>query len=84
MLRPPPTFPSQNMGPIGPVRPAAGSETISHRPALYVQPTEQKATFVAKPQLRNTMAENTRLIPTAVKVRREEQVKPKPKSIGKW
>ena len=43
---------------------------------------EPKAMIEAKPQLRNMMAEVTRLIPTAVKVKREEIAKPKPKFVG--
>ncbi|XP_055334845.1 WW domain-binding protein 11-like [Paramacrobiotus metropolitanus] len=86
MMRPPPGFPVHGLAPIGPIRPPMmPGDVIAQRPALYNQPVptpESKTTIAAKPQLRNTMAEVTRLVPTAVKVKREEQIKPKPKPAG--
>ncbi|GAU87319.1 hypothetical protein RvY_00194 [Ramazzottius varieornatus] len=79
MARPPPGF----MGGIGPVmpgmRPPCPPPPYGAVPAPVAEP---KATFAAAPQLRTSTSEVTRLIPTSVKVKREEAPKPKPKVTG--
>ena len=83
MARPPLGF----LGGIGPVMPGMrhpGPPIPAHPYGAVPAPSaEPKATFAAAPQLRTATSEVTRLIPTSVKVKREEAPKPKPKTTGK-